>query len=89
MADTTEERLLAEAEPANELERQLAVIYCRLNTWCHPITGETMSQEEMDYMRGRLSLIMHAERLAPEKVKQRLWMQGKDAWTNEPTEGRS
>lgn len=63
-----------EADPVNELERQLAIVYCRLNTWRHPLTGTPMSHEETDYFRGRLSVIHHAQQLAPESVNQRLWM---------------
>lgn len=82
-----------EKDPANELERQLAVIYCRLNTWRRPITGEGMSAEESDYARDRISndnFIFNVQKLAPHAVLQRIWMAGSDAWTNIPrTSGNS
>jgi hypothetical protein len=75
-----------EVDPANELERQLAVFYCRLNTWQHPLTGTELSPEEREWLRKEVS-IMNAKHLARDGVNQRLWMQGRSSWTNSPTLG--
>lgn len=84
MSDPTADDHFPESDPANELERQLAVIYCRLNTWRRPITGEEMTKEEVAWIRSRLHIINHAKSLATDSVNQRVWMQGNQQWKNYP-----
>lgn len=62
-----------ETDPAHELERQLAVIYVRLNIWRHPLTGTPMSQEERDWITKRRT-IFTAQELASDGANQRVWM---------------
>ena len=74
-------RIPEEVEPENELERQLAVIYCRLNTWKHPLTGAPMSQDEMNWTRTQ-GYILHARELAGDGANQWMWMK-RGPWTND------
>lgn len=66
-------RVPTEVDPAHELERQLAVIYVRLNCWQHPLTGEKMSRAEMEWIRERGSIVP-AKQLASDGANQRVWM---------------
>jgi hypothetical protein len=79
-----DQRIPEEIDPTNELERQLAIVYCRLNTWRHPLTGADMSQEERDWYRANNN-IAALKVLARPGVTQRLWMAGRQFWTNEPS----
>lgn len=66
-------RIPEEVDPAHELERQLAVIYVRLNCWQHPLTGDPMSTEEREWIQER-RIIMAARSLASPGANQRVWM---------------
>jgi hypothetical protein len=42
-------------EPGSKLERELAIIYCRLNSYLHPLTATEQSGAEREWMMMTLS----------------------------------
>lgn len=73
-------KIPAETPPEHELERELALIYCRVNTWCHPLTGELMSSAEREWFAKRSIATYQA--LASPGATQYVWMK-RIPWTNE------
>jgi hypothetical protein len=69
----SEEGIPREVDFAHELERQLAVIYVRLNIWQRPLTGEPMSKAEMEWM-VKTDAIRFARHMASPGANQRVWM---------------
>jgi len=65
----------AEIEPRNDLERELAMVYCRVNCWMLPISGARLKltpEEREAYMRSvDINILL---RLVDPGVRQWMWM---------------
>jgi hypothetical protein len=65
----------AEIEPRNDLERELAMVYCRVNCWTLPISGARLklTREERDAYVGSID-INNLKRLIDPRMCQWMWM---------------
>lgn len=75
----------AQIAPENELERQLALIYCRLNTFHRPAIGEPMTAEERQWICKQTEerhTIYHAKYLASPGVVNFVWHLPRESWGN-------
>lgn len=69
-------RGISTRRPSNELERQLAIVVCRLNRYHHPLDNTPLSEEEME---SKATWSTYSK-LVPHEVFLWMWNLGRDQW---------
>lgn len=77
MAEAAERAFTNRRPPANELERELAIIWCRLNSHDRPMSNRPMTVEERAALRPSFSVLMQ---LVPHEVALWMWNEGQNQW---------
>jgi hypothetical protein len=67
-----EDAVPEQIEPRNEIEREIAMVWCRLNSWTMPISGRRMTRDECQILRG--VALRGIAQLVDQGVLQYVWM---------------